>query len=61
MNDNLHVNLSVSAEMRFTRKEVLDKLGVDLADSFYVTKDGYGSQTELVISISPDKVGKYQT
>ena len=57
---NLHVTQSTSAEMRFTRKEVLDKLGVDLADSFYVTKDGYGSSAELVISISPSKIGRYQ-
>jgi hypothetical protein len=56
---NLHVTQTTSAEMRYTRREVLDKLGVDLADSFYVTKEGYGIDAELVISISPRKVGKY--
>jgi hypothetical protein len=57
---NLHVKQITSAELRYTRKEVLEKLGVDLADSFYVTKDGYGVDAELVISISEHKLGKYQ-
>lgn len=60
MNDNLRVTQSVKAEIRFTRKEVLEKLGVDLDDSFYVTKNGYGNKAELVISISVGKIGKYQ-
>lgn len=60
MNDNLRVTQSVKAEMRFTRKEVLEKLGVDLDDSFYVTKEGYGNKAELVIQISADKLGKYR-
>jgi hypothetical protein len=56
----LRVTQQTSAEFRFSRKELLDKLGVDLADSFYVTKDGYGSDSELVISISSNKIGKYR-
>jgi hypothetical protein len=57
---DLRVTQQTSAEFRFSRKEVLAKLGVDLADSFYVTKDGYGTDSELVISISSHKIAKYR-
>jgi hypothetical protein len=57
---DLHVTQRESAEFRFSRKEVLAKLGVDLADSFYATKDGYGLDAELVIHISSEKIAKYR-
>ena len=56
-----HIDKKVTTRVRvsFSRLEVLEKLGFDTADAFYVALDDYG-RTGITFDVSSDKAGKYE-
>jgi hypothetical protein len=53
---NLKVKLSSTARLTFTPAEIQEKLGVDMRDVYYVTKD---SDDNVELFVFDDKAAKY--